>query len=207
MFFTAGSTFAVTDPLGGQAGEHVTRIAIQALRHSVDAGRSLVASIDAANLAIADEVLRDPKLRGAGCTIAVLQAEPGALTVAWVGDVRVYRLRGKELACLTQDHSLLNEYVKAKRLTPAEVASFPHKNVIVRALGMPDATADIRSEPREPGDVFVLATSGIYIALGDALLATILRRHGDDPDACARALLDDADANGGSGTVLVVPHV
>ncbi len=58
--------------------------------------------------------------------------------VAHVGDSRVYRVRDGKLEQLTEDHSLLNDYIKMKRLTPEEIANFPHKNVIVRALGMKD---------------------------------------------------------------------
>ena len=47
-------------------------------------------------------------------------------------------MRDGKLEQLTEDHSLLNDYIKMKRLTPEEIANFPHKNVIVRALGMKD---------------------------------------------------------------------
>ena len=50
----------------------------------------------------------------------------------------IYRIRDGKLEQLTEDHSLLNDYIKMKRLTPEEIANFPHKNVIVRALGMKD---------------------------------------------------------------------
>jgi PPM family protein phosphatase len=205
MFFSTGATYVVADPLGGLAGEKVTKFAMGVLHGALEGGGDIASSINAADLAITEQVSTDARLRGAGCTVAAMQVEPSGVSLAWVGDVRVYRLRGEWLACLTHDHSLLNDYIETKRLTVEEIANFPHKNVIVRALGMPNATPDVRSEPREPGDVFVLATSDVYLALGDTLLATVLRRHGGDPDACARALLDDARVNGGSGTVLVVP--
>ena len=47
---------------------------------------------------------------------------------------------------MTEDHSLLNDYLKAKKLTAEEIDAFPHKNVIVRALGMKD-TVQVDIEP------------------------------------------------------------
>ena len=54
---------------------------------------------------------------------------------------------------LTEDHSLLNDYIKMKSLTPEEIANFPHKNVIVRALGMKDTVqVDMHFEKPALGD-------------------------------------------------------
>ena len=65
---------------------------------------------------------------------------------------RATALRGNELEQLTEDHSLLNDYIKMKRLTPEEIANFPHKNVIVRALGMKDTVkVDTRFEKPRAG--------------------------------------------------------
>jgi hypothetical protein len=76
-------------------------------------------------------------------------------------------------------------------LTPAQQAAFPHKNVIVRAVGMPAAKPDQNREARAPD---LIATDSVYSALRDALLAKILQEHRADSNACVRELLDDADA-------------
>ncbi len=63
---------------------------------------------------------------------------------------------------LTEDHSLLNDYKKMKRLTEEEIANFPHKNVIVRALGMKDTVkVDTRFEAPRAGDCVVLCSDGL----------------------------------------------
>ena len=82
-------------------------------------------------------------------------------SIGHVGDSRVYRLRDGKLEQLTEDHSLLNDYIKMKRLTPEEIGNFPHKNVIVRALGMKETVkVDMLFEPPALGDIVpaVLAT-------------------------------------------------
>ena len=58
-----------------------------------------------------------------------------------------YRLRGTEITQMTEDHSLINDYIRMKRVTPEEAENWPHKNVIVRALGMKESVqVDIITE-------------------------------------------------------------
>ena len=89
-----------------------------------------------------------------GTTIVAIFAVEDGVYVAHVGDSRVYRVRDGKIEQLTEDHSLLNDYIKMKRLTAEEIANFPHKNVIVRALGMKDTVkVDTRFEAPRAGDV------------------------------------------------------
>ena len=74
-----------------------------------------------ANLRIYEAAQRDAKLRGMGTTlVAILVVEDGVL-VGHVGDSRVYRVREGKIEQLTEDHSLLNDYIKMKRISPDEV--------------------------------------------------------------------------------------
>jgi serine/threonine protein phosphatase PrpC len=87
----------------------------------------------------------------------------GDALIAHVGDSRVYRVRNKQMTQITEDHSLLNDYIKAKKLTPDEIANFPHKNVIVRALGMKETVLVI-----SPGTPCRPATSSSAAPTGSA---------------------------------------
>ena len=61
-------------------------------------------------------------------------------------------IRDGRIEMLTEDHSLLNDYIKMKRLTPEEIANFPHKNVITRALGIRETVqVDVKRFGIEPG--------------------------------------------------------
>ena len=72
--------------------------------------------------------------------------------IGHVGDSRVYRLRDGQLMQLTEDHSLLNDYIRMKRLSSDDVGKFPHKNVIVRALGMKESVqVDLLERSDEAG--------------------------------------------------------
>ena len=105
--------------------------------HRFDVNR-LVTGIKLANLNIHEQAQKDPRCHGMGTTVVSTLFLDRALIVGHVGDSRLYRRRDGVLKQLTEDHSLLNDYIKMKNLTPEEIAAFPHKNVIVRALGMKD---------------------------------------------------------------------
>ena len=103
-----------------------------------------------------------------GTTLVSTVFAEEAMIVGHVGDSRIYRLREGMFDQLTEDHSLLNDYIKMKNLTPEEIAAFPHKNVIVRALGMKSTVdVDVLVEQPRLGDVFVLCSDGLSSMVTD----------------------------------------
>src|SRR6266850_6130402 len=113
-----------------------------------------------------------------GTTIVAIFAVVDGVYVAHVGDSRVYRVRDGKLEQLTEDHSLLNDYIKMKRLTPQEIANFPHKNVIVRALGMKDTVkVDTRFEVPALNDIYLLCSDGLCGPVKDEQIAEVLAAH------------------------------
>src|SRR5260221_3553681 len=135
----------------------------------------LITGIKLANLRIYESAQRDPRQRGMGTTIVAIFAVVDGVYVAHVGDSRSYRVRDGRIEQLTEDHSLLNDYIKMKRLTPEEIANFPHKNVIVRALGMKDTVkVDTRFESPRAGDVYILCSDGLSGPVTDPDMLTII---------------------------------
>ncbi len=217
--------FLVADGMGGHAsGEVASKIAIDTLReffratsqdpeatwpYKMDKSRGyeenrLITGIKLANLRIHEQQQTDAKLRGMGTTVvAVLVIDEGVL-VAHVGDSRVYRLREGKLEQLTEDHSLLNDYIKMKRLSEEEIANFPHKNVIVRALGMKETVkVDTRLDPPQVGDVYLLCSDGLSGPVSDAEIAEIAAST-PDLKLAASKLIERANANGGPDNITVV---
>jgi protein phosphatase len=126
------------------------------------------------------------------------------MVVGHVGDSRLYRLRAGRLDQMTEDHSLVNDYVKMKRLSPGEIANFPHKNVIVRALGMkPSVEVDIIVDQPRLGDLYVLCTDGLSGMVPDVELAEIAASEPDLDKLCER-LVAAANAHGGLDNITVV---
>ena len=133
------------------------------------------------------------------------RAAADAVLVGHVGDSRAYLLRGGAIRQLTEDHSLLNDYKKSRALTPEEIEAFPHKNVIVRALGMKDAVeVDLDREELEDGDVLLLCSDGLSGMVPDERIAEIVRGYPKDLRGAAQALVDAANDAGGQDNVTCV---
>jgi len=226
MVLDEDTLYVVADGMGGHAsGEVASQMAIDTLReffratsadpeatwpYKMDKSRGyeenrLITSIKLANLRIYEAAQRDPKLRGMGTTaVGILVVEDGVL-IAHVGDSRCYRLRGDKLDQLTEDHSLLNDYIKMKRLTEEEIANFPHKNVIVRALGMKDTVkVDTQLDKPQPGDVYVLCSDGLCGPATDEEIREIVLNEQKDLKKAANMLIERANANGGPDNITVV---
>jgi protein phosphatase len=91
-----------------------------------------------------------------------------------------------------------------KRLTPEEIANFPHKNVIVRALGMKDTVkVDTRFEQPRANDVYLLCSDGLSGPVSDAEMLAILHE-APDLKSAASSLIERANANGGPDNITVV---
>ena len=94
----------------------------------------------------------EPGLKGMGTTIAAVLVDGPKAWIGWAGDSRVYRSREGKITQLSSDHSLLNDYIRLRNPTPEEIAVFPHKHVIVRALGMkPEVAVDVLVTGLFPG--------------------------------------------------------
>lgn len=217
--------YVVADGMGGHAsGEVASQLAIDTLEqffsatgddpdrtwpYKMDRSKGyeenrLVTGIKLSNLRIYETAQHNAKQRGMGTTIAALFAVEGGLYVAHVGDSRVYRIRDGHIEQLTEDHSLLNDYKKMKHLTEEEIANFPHKNVIVRALGMKETVkVDTRFEAPRSGDVMLLCSDGLCGPVSDEQILDIVV-HSKDLPAATAALIDEANKNGGPDNVTCV---
>lgn len=215
----------VADGMGGHAsGEVASKMAVETVaehfRNSAeeaeltwpykvdgpdryDANR-LTVGIKLANLRIYDQAQRDEDCRGMGTTIVASLFLDDKVVIGHVGDSRVYRLRDGRLTQLTEDHSLLNDYIRMKRLSSEEVGKFPHKNVIVRALGMKESVqVDLLSDSLRLGDTYLLCSDGLSGMVDDAGLAHILESEQDLDTACER-LIEAANDNGGQDNITCV---
>ena len=163
-------------------------------------------SVAAANQAVFERSQKLRVLRGMATTLVGALWESGTLWIAHVGDSRAYRFREGALQLLTQDHSLVEEQLRAGLITTAQAEASPIRNVITRAIGSePDVQADIAAHATQPGDLFLLASDGLTRELTDVEIARILARTaspGLEP-AC-QALIDAANAHGGRDNITVL---
>jgi protein phosphatase len=217
--------YIVADGMGGHAsGEVASKMAIDTLQdffaataddpertwpYKMDRAKGyeenrLIAGIKLCNLRIFESAQRNAKQRGMGTTIVSLFAVEGGYYVAHVGDSRIYRIRDRRIEQLTEDHSLLNDYKKMKRLTEEEIANFPHKNVIVRALGMKDTVkVDTRFETPVEGDMLLLCSDGLSGPVDDQSIVDILSGCNDLTTGTQR-LIAAANERGGPDNITCV---
>ncbi|MGE0822561.1 MAG: PP2C family serine/threonine-protein phosphatase [Candidatus Binatia bacterium] len=223
--------YVVADGMGGHAGGEVaSALAIETMQASLKAtkGEDLTPAIDAAGqttvegsrLLVAvgqanDVVLtkgrEDPQLKGMGTTIAsvLLDDQQKQITVCHVGDSRVYRIRGKNIELLTEDHSLAQQLLRDGKLNPEELKTFPHRNVLIQAVGLNDTVQPaIRVELLEPGDLFVLCSDGVSGPLNESEILAVVSGKGGDLSGICDSLLSLANERGGkdNGTVMLLSY-
>ena len=171
------SIFAVADGVGGaEAGEVASQTAIEVLdeafRHQVDGTDVedlMELAIQRANASIHQMAQEHAKFSMMATTIVALHLKGNIATFGHVGDSRLYRLTpdGK-LHRETEDHSIVEEEVRAGRMTPEQAANHPSKNVISRALGAEQGVeVDMKTIEVEDGTEFLLCTDGITRHVSD----------------------------------------
>lgn len=224
--------YLVCDGMGGAAaGEVASSLAVEEVLRRVEICRqsktadSITAAetskspvsciaedaVAAANEAIHSRSRRNQRLSGMGTTLVglltSLSEEDPRAWIFYVGDSRCYRLRKGHLELKTQDHSFVEEQIRLGRLTPAEAARSPFRNIITRALGtQPTVRADVIEVAVEPGDMFLLCSDGLTRELPDARIESILADSvgGHDEstleDLCGR-LIQAANKAGGNDNI------
>src|SRR5436189_5892275 len=188
------SIFAVADGVGGaEAGEVASQTAIEVLdeafRHQVDGADVedlMELAIQRANASIHQMAQEHAKFSMMATTIVTLHLKGNIATIGHVGDSRLYRLTpdGK-LHRETEDHSIVEEEVRAGRMTPEQAANHPSKNVISRALGAEQSVeADMKVIDVEDGSAFLLCTDGITRHIPDYELRDLLTSEGTPAQLC-----------------------
>jgi len=203
--------FVVCDGMGGAAaGEIASSLAVdEFLRLATERRESggvpteaLVAeAVDAANEAIHSRAARNLRLSGMGTTLVGLIVDERHVWILNVGDSRCYCLRAGRLSQITLDHSLVEEQVRIGRMTRAEAARSPLRNVITRAVGtQTHVTPDLIQLQAKPGDLFLLCSDGLTRELRDDRVEALLNQSSPLEDACVR-LVQAANKAGGHDNI------
>lgn len=201
--------YVVCDGMGGAAaGEVASSIAVDEFlrilserKPSSDLRKTAEDAVAVANQAIHSRAQRNYKLSGMGTTLVALLAEVNRVWVLNIGDSRCYRLRGERMEQITLDHSLVEEQVRMGRMTRAEAARSPLRNVITRALGtQARVTPDCFSMEAEPGDLFLLCSDGLTRELSDSMIQFHISHERPLEDRCER-LIEAAKKAGGHDNI------
>ncbi|HSB11132.1 MAG TPA: protein phosphatase 2C domain-containing protein [Blastocatellia bacterium] len=188
--------FAVFDGVGGQrAGEVASQTAAdtieEALVNAAADGSSVETirrAIDFANRDIFEMAESDPAYKTMATTVALIHIHGDRVTVAHVGDSRVYRLEDGRFTRETVDHTDLNDDIRAGRIGKEEAPALEARNVINRALGVENSVeVEVKSIAARDGARFLLCSDGIYRHMSDEEIARVLAEN-KDPQRAADEL-------------------
>lgn len=216
--------YMVADGMGGHSsGEVASRIAVETVAkffadsdadeeltwpYRMDKGISYEENRLASGIMLANRRIHEAATegkKGMGTTLVACVLVDGGVVIGHVGDSRVYRWRRGQLTQVTEDHSLLNDFMKVKKLSEEEIANFPHKNVIVRALGMKEnVQVDVLTDVPEEGDLYLLCSDGLSGMVTDAEISAILSTDQDDVEGICSRLIAAANRGGGVDNITAV---
>lgn len=200
----------VADGMGGHnAGDYASKHTvekvvevIESLIDEKDIVKVINTAIEKANEYIYKCSLEDESLRGMGTTLVVATVIGNELTVANVGDSRLY-IVNEEMNQITKDHSLVEEMISLGGIAPDEARNHPDKNIITRAIGVkPDVNVDIFTTNVGEGDTLLLCSDGLTNMIEDKDIQSIVLEYG--VKEATEKLIEKANENGGRDNIAVI---
>ncbi len=160
-------------------------------------------AVERACMSIFHAAQEDPRLAGMGTTVIALLVKDEQAFFAHVGDSRAYLIRGELIQQISEDHSLVNEQIKAGMITPEEAKHSRYKNIITRSVGFEEEVqVDVMGLVAEAGDTFVLCSDGLANMLEDKELLEVVRNH--KLEDMPKRLVDLANERGGDDNITVI---
>jgi protein phosphatase len=211
---TSGDGFAfamVADGMGGaQGGKTASEMAVRSVpQHFQEPPSSPERALRKALESASNEIYRascaDTSLEGMGTTCVAMLIQDGKAWAAWVGDSRLYLIREGRLFQMTEDHSVVQEMVRAGRLTPEQAREHEDRNIVTRALGSHDQVEVAVWDapfPVRPGDRFLLCSDGLHDVVPEPDMLTLASRA--TIQVSCGALVNEANARGGPDNISAV---
>lgn len=166
---------------------------------------ALQEAVAKANAAIYTVSQSQPQCAGMGTTLVAAVFTDNQVGVGHIGDSRMYRLRDEVLMQLTEDHSLLNEQLKAGLITPEQAKVSNNKNLVTRALGIdPEVELELNEFEVEPGDIYLLCSDGLTDLVEDEEIELTLNTLSANLELAAHQLVQMANDNGGKDNISVI---
>ena len=203
--------FIVADGMGGHnAGDYASKHTVEKVVEVVcsyaqehDPENIMQKAIDEANAFIYQRSREDGKLRGMGTTIVMATCTGNVVTVANIGDSRMY-IVNEFITQITQDHSLVAEMVNLGGMDWEAARTHPDKNIITRALGIQEeAQIDLFPFEVEKGNRYLLCSDGLSNMVEDTQLCRLIQKDQALYDIGAELIIE-ANRNGGTDNIAVV---
>ena len=210
--------FVIADGMGGHAsGELASNLAVQTVCNHVlgelfkasSFGRTSKDELEVSNILseavkIAQQAVLS-EVPGSGSTLTVALIFDDNLLYEHIGDTRLYISEGGHpLKQITKDHSLVRRLVELGQITPAEAATHPQRNVLIKALGQTESfEADHGSLKLSPGLKILLCSDGLWGQVSDNVILEIINKSIHLKDACS-GLITAANKAGGLDNASVI---
>lgn len=202
--------FIVADGMGGHnAGDYASKYTVEQIVDVVskstetDPGKIIGEGIRQANAMLLERAREDASRKGMGTTIVVLSIMDHKLTVANVGDSRLYIVNDK-IRQITKDHSYVQEMVRLGEIDEEMAKDHPDKNIITRAIGVGKEVAiDFFEEEIQHEDFILMCSDGLTNMVEDDAIRNIIHGQRDIVEK-AEKLVETANRNGGKDNITVV---
>ena len=208
--------YVVADGMGGHKSGHVaSKIAVDFVIEKLsdsklwengknDVFDNIMDVMKAANDYIAELGSRKEEFEGMGTTMIITVYIENKLYIGHVGDSRLYIMNNKKISQITTDHSYVELLVKEGTISREDARNHPKKNIITRALGIPEKIAvDTLVMDLKENDTVIICTDGLSNKLEDKEMWEIIKGSNDLDSAC-RKLIDKANERGGEDNVTVI---
>jgi len=163
---------------------------------------AIESAIKQANTAIYQASHNNAQYEGMGTTIVVLLFYDNRVSIAHVGDSRLYRLRDQKLEQLTRDHTLLQELVDRGLYTREEARQSLNKNLVTRAVGVNlTVEVDLLEDFGVPQDIYLLCSDGLTDMIDDQLIEDSILNYRSNLARLANELVSQAKSHGGKDNI------
>jgi serine/threonine protein phosphatase PrpC len=204
-----GYLYIVADGMGGHlAGDRASELAVSIITKtyyedpSLDIGDSLHYAIETTNARIHEEATERTKA-GMGTTVVCAVVRGHEVYIAHVGDSRAYLARGQAMQRLTEDHSWVEDQVRAGIINQEDARTHPQRNIITRSLGSrPEVEVDTQRRIIQEGDVILLCSDGLSGPVADEEIQEAILSY--EPQEACDKLIGRANENGGPDNVTAI---
>ncbi len=206
--------YIVADGMGGhKGGEVASALAVetvqQVVKKSFDENENIslkdliVRAYNEASSAIFAQSEENSSIRGMGTTMVMSLVKGNEIYIGNVGDSRAYLVREEGIWQITEDHSLINEQIRAGFLTPNDAEGFVDKNIITRSVGFEsEVDCDVIVRELQKGDSILLCSDGLTGMVTDRRIAEIFKT--SEPSGIVSLLIDEAKNHGGHDNITVL---
>lgn len=202
--------FIVADGMGGhKAGDYASRYTVETLEKLIrestlsEPAAIIESAVKQANTMLLGEANNHEEMKGMGTTLVICTIHDNVLTVANVGDSRLYVVN-QEIRQITKDHSLVEEMVRMGEMDKETARNHRDKNIITSAIGaVPEVDVDFFEINLDPEDEILMCTDGLTNMVEDADIRNIMLSQRDIAEQAER-LVKTANENGGKDNITVI---